>query len=179
MTIRSTWAVVALGLVAACRAPEEPARPAASPTTLPTATAPANPGRALSESARTAMTERLANEAVGRKAWILSQPGNPEVAALVASVSGVFKDAGWEITTEMASGISLKPGLMVLIADEQYPTYVDSVLKAFEASGLDVRSASGYRAYYASKKQETPGWPGVPVRADQDFIIVVGPKPAA
>ena len=59
MTIRSTWALVALGLVAACRAPEEPARPAASPTTLPTATAPANPGRALSESARTTMTARV------------------------------------------------------------------------------------------------------------------------
>ena len=54
-----------------------------------------------------------------------------------------------------------------------------TVLKALEASGLDAKSASGYRGYYESKKQENPNWPGVPMRPDQDFIIVVGPKPAA
>ena len=48
-----------------------------------------------------------------------------------------------------------------------------------EASGLGAKSASGYRSYYEQKKQENPAWPGVPMKADQDFVIVVGPKPAA
>lgn len=182
MKTRSTLVLVALALAAACEPPEGPgttgssAKPATSaPAGAPTS---ASAGRTLSESGRAAMKERLANESTGRKAWILSQPGNPEVATLVGSLSGVFKDAGWEVTAETVSGISLKAGLMVLVADEQYPPYVDSVLKALEASGLDAKSASGYRGYYESKKKETPNWPGVPMRAEQDFVIVVGPKPA-
>jgi hypothetical protein len=68
---------------------------------------------------------------------------------------------------------------MTLVGEEQYPSYVDTVLKAIDAAGLDAKSASGYRAYYESKKKENPSWPGVPMRPDQDFVIVVGPKPAA
>jgi hypothetical protein len=49
-------------------------------------------------------------------------------------------------------------------------------VKGLEASGLETKSASGYRSYYESKKAENPNWPGIPMRADQDFIIVVGPK---
>ena len=69
--------------------------------------------------------------------------------------------------------------VMTLVGEEQYPSYVDTVLKAIDAAGLDAKSASGYRGYYESKKKENPSWPGVPMRPDQDFVIVVGPKPAA
>jgi hypothetical protein len=150
----------------------KPAPQAAAPTTVPA------PGRTIGEGARVAMKTALAGE-TGRTVWIYSQPGNAEVAALVESLSAVFRDAGWQVSAEKASGISLKPGIMSLVAEEQYPPYVDAVLKALDASGLGARSASGYRAYYQDKKKENPAWPGVPMRPDQDFLIVVGPKPPA
>ena len=185
MTIRWTLVLVALATLCACEPPEGPG------TTGPRAAAPSGGagataagasvtgGRTLSDSGRVAMKEQLAGESAVKKAWILSQPGNPEVAALVASLTGVFQEAGWEVKAETVSGISLKAGLMTLIGEEQYPPYIDVVMKSFEASGLEVKSASGYRGYYESKKQENPGWPGVALRADQDFVIVVGPKPTA
>ncbi|MGH7893543.1 MAG: hypothetical protein ACREQL_02690 [Candidatus Binatia bacterium] len=149
------------------------------PSPPPAAVAPVAGGRTIDDAARVDMKEALAAETTRKRAWIYSQPGSAEVAALVGRLQGVFRDAGWEVTAETASGISLKPGVMTLIADEQYPAYIDAVLKALEASGLQAKSASGYRSYYEEKKKENPGWPGIPLRADQDFVIVVGPKPAA
>jgi hypothetical protein len=182
MTIRTSLLVLATAALVACEPPEGPnttKAPAAAPkpAAAPAATATAGP-RVVSPEARTAMKEKLAAEGA-KKAWILSQPGNTEVAGLVTSLTSVFKDAGWEVQADTVTGISLKPGLMTLIGDEQYPPYVDTMLKALESSGLDAKSASGYRNYYESKKQENPSWPGVPIRADQDFVIVIGPKPAA
>jgi len=189
MMIRSALIVMTLAGLTACEPPEGPntskSQPAAQAPAAqapakqaPAATAPGT-GRQLSDSAKSAMKDHLVTETTKKQAWILSQPGNPEVAALVTSMSDVFKDAGWQVTSETVTGISLKPGVMTLVGDEQYPPYVDTVLKALDASGLDAKSASGYRGYYESKKAENPNWPGVPLRADQDFVIVVGPKPAA
>jgi hypothetical protein len=185
MMIRATLLVLALGAVTACEPPEGPnttgskgAAPAATSSAKgPAASAAA--ARTVTAEARAAMKEQLGGDAPGKKAWILSQPGNPEVADLVANLASVFKDAGWDVQAETASGISLKPGVVTLVAEEQYPPYVDSVLKALAASGLDAKSASGYRGYYESKKKENPSWPGIPMRADQDFIIVIGPKVAS
>jgi hypothetical protein len=177
MTIRTTLLVLAAATLLACEPPEGPNTSKSAAPASPAASAAATGGsRVLSSDARAAMKDKLAAEGQ-KKAWILSQPGNAEVAGLVASLTGVFKDAGWEVQTDTVTGISLKPGLMTLVGDEQYPPYVDAVLKALESSGLDAKSASGYRSYYDSKKQENPSWPGVPIKPDQDFVIVVGPKP--
>lgn len=188
MTIRSALVLLTLAGLTACEPPEGPntskPQPGAQPPAAqaPAAQAPAaqaTAGRQLSDSAKAAMKDHLVTETTKKQAWILSQPGNAEVAALVTSMTDVFKGAGWDVKSETVTGISLKPGLMTLVGDEKYPPYVDTVLKALDASGLDAKSASGYRAYYESKKAENPNWPGVPLRADQDFVIVVGPKPAA
>jgi hypothetical protein len=188
MIMRTSLLVLAVAGVVGCEPPEGPntskSAPANAPAAAPATPAPAKSGasganRALTPDARAAMKQQLGGESAGKKAWILSQPGNSEVAALVTSLSEVFKDAGWDVQADTVTGMSLKPGLMTLVAEEQYPPYVDGVLKALEASGLDAKSASGYRGYYDSKKQENPNWPGVPIRADQDFVIVVGPKPTA
>jgi hypothetical protein len=181
MTIRTTLLLLAAVALVACEPPEgpnnskgsAPASPGAAPAAAPAA---ATSPRVLSADARAAMKDKLAAEGQ-KKAWILSQPGNAEVAGLVTSLTGVFKDAGWDVQSDTVTGISLKPGLMTLVGDEQYPPYVDSVLKALDSSGLDAKSASGYRSYYESKKKENPSWPGVPIKPDQDFVIVVGPKP--
>jgi hypothetical protein len=191
MTIRCALVLMTLAGLTACEPPEGPNTSKPQPgKQTPAAQAPAQQapaaqatapgaGRQISDDAKAAMKDHLVTETTKKQAWILSQPGNPEVAALVTSMTDIFKDAGWEVKSETVTGISLKPGLMTLVGDEQYPPYVDTVLKALDASGLDAKSASGYRGYYESKKQENPNWPGVPLRADQDFVIVVGPKPAA
>lgn len=179
MTIRTMLLALAATALLACEPPEGPNTSKGSAPASPAASPAATSGpRVLSPGARATMKDKLAAEGQ-KKAWILSQPGNAEVAGLVASLTGVFKDAGWEVQSDTVTGISLKPGLMTLVGDEQYPPYVDSVLKALESSGLDAKSASGYRSYYESKKQENPSWPGVPIKPDQDFVIVVGPKPVA
>ena len=181
MTIRTTLLILGTLALVACDPPEGPNTSKSGPASAPAAkAAPATSpsgGRVLSDSGRAAMKDHLVPETTGKKAWILSQPGNPEVASLVDSVAGVFKEVGWDVKTETATGISLKPGVMTLVGEEQYPSYVDTVLKALDASGLDAKSASGYRGYYETKKQENPSWPGVPMRPDQDFVIVIGPKP--
>src|SRR6185503_12009491 len=126
--------LVLAGLIA-CEPPEGPnttksaqGGPAAATPAAPQAAPGAD--RKLSDTGRAAMKDHLVPETTGKKAWILSQPGNPEVGALVSSLTSVFKEAGWEVQAETVSGISLKPGVMTLVAEEQYPSYVDTVLKA-------------------------------------------------
>jgi hypothetical protein len=185
MMMRTTTLALALAAMTACEPPEGPnttggkAPAPAAPAAAPAAKAAPAGNRVISDSSKASMKTILAAEGPGKKAWILSQPSNDEVAALVSSLTGVFKDAGWEVSTDTASGISLKAGVMTLIGEEQYPPYIDAAVKALDASGLDAKSASGYRGYYEQKKKETPSWPGIPMRADQDYIIVVGPRPAA
>jgi len=48
-----------------------------------------------------------------------------------------------------------------------------------QASGIEVKSATGYRSYYDEKKAENPKWPGVPIAADEAFVIVLGPAPTS
>jgi hypothetical protein len=182
MTMRATLLVLAIAGVTACEPPEGPNTtgtppPAAAPAATPPPGTPAPGGRTLGESGRSAMKEHLATETTNTKAWILSQPGNAEVASLVGELVQTFKEAGWDVKSETVSGISLKAGIMTLIAEEQYPPYIDTVVRGLEASGLEPKSASGYRSYYDGKKAENANWPGVPIRPDQDYVIVVGPKP--
>jgi hypothetical protein len=182
MLSRSIMTLLVCAALVGCDAPEGPnTMPSGTPpTTVRAAAATSASGtRVITDTARAAMKDALSSESSGKKVWILSQPGNPEVAALVSTLTSVFKEAGWEVNAETASGMSLKPGVMTLIGDEQYPSYVDTALKALDASGLDAKSASGYRGYYDAKKKENASWPGVPMRADQDYVVVIGPKPAA
>ena len=180
MAIRTLLVATAGVAILACepsdRAPTREKTPAPAAAVAPTL--PAS-GRTISAPARAAMKDLLAGAGAGHKAWILAQPGDAEVASLAESLSGLFKEAGWEVSASTASGITLKPGVMTLAADEEFPPYVDAVVRALDGSGLDAKSASGYRGYYEAKKQENPAWPGIALRADQEFVIVIGPKPAA
>lgn len=178
MGMRVVLALVAGLGMAACEPAEHSEAPAKVETPAPPPAAPAG-GRSVSPEARAAMKDVLAQAGAGHTVWILSQPSDPEVASLVGQLTTIFKDAGWEVDAKTVSGITLKPGVMTLAAEEQFPSHVDVVVRALDGTGLDAKSASGYRAYYEAKKQENPGWPGIPMRADQDFVLVVGPKPAA
>jgi hypothetical protein len=175
-----------LVLVAGCSGPagEKTAAPAATPPTTPPAAAePAAattaPGeRSIGPNTRPIMLEVLARERdAGRQAWLSIGSGDPESAALKDQIASLFQDAGWTVHTQTLTGLRLKPGLVLLMAEETPPAYTQTVVEAFDASGLEVKSASGYRAYYEEMKQQNPDWPGIPMTKEQDFTLVIGPRP--
>lgn len=125
------------------------------------------------------MLEALARErGNNRTMWLSVGPGDPESAALQAEITKLFEEAGWTVETRTLTGMRLKPGLVLLLADETPPPYTDVVVEAFEASGLEAKSASGYRSYHDEMKQKDANWPGIPMTAEQDMTLVIGPKPA-
>lgn len=164
-------AATALMMVSAASARAED-KPAAATTTA------AESKRAPDKDERAAMLEILKPEtAPSRTAWITYSAGDAEGKALAESLAGIFKEAGWKNDVSSLSGMRLKPGVMMLIADEEAPTWVQGAQEALGKSGLNANSASGYKSYYDEKKAENPSWPGVPLPKDAAYVIVVGPEP--
>lgn len=172
--------LVLLALVA-CGVPDREERQAAATTT--TTTAPAvrsagRPARSLSDAERASMLRALSGESgPTRKVWFAVAPGDPEAGALKDAFEGVFKQAGWESATQTVTGMLLKPGLSILIAAEDPPSYVGVAQQALESTGFTFKTGSGYRAYFDERRQADPKWPGIPLAADQDYVVVVGPQP--
>ena len=136
--------------------------------------------RSLSADKRQAMVDVLRGETSSdRMVWFEVNLNNPASAAFHDVLSGAFKDAGWQVRTRTTPGIALKPGLFLMVAEETPPAWVDSVQKALDAGGLDVKAARGYRAFYEQQKAERPGWSGVEMAPDQAFAIIIGPDPDA
>ena len=134
--------------------------------------------RAPDATERAAMIEILKPEtAPNRTAWITYSAGDAEGKALAESIGGIFKESGWKVETTSLSGMRLKPGVMMLIADDEPSTWVQGAQEALGKSGLNANSASGYKSYYDEKKAENPSWPGVPLPKDAAYVIVVGPEP--
>lgn len=156
-------------------APAAKAAPAPAAAQAPAETPPG--GRTVSdEQARAVMDMLVTETGPVKKVWFTVMPGDPEAAALKERFETIFEQAGWEASTNTVSGMMLKPGVMVLIAEEEAPPYVDTAVKALGVSGLDVKSASGYRPYYEEMKQKNPNWPGIGLAAGQDYTVVIGPK---
>lgn len=152
--------------------------PAADPKPTATAAAAAASSRAPDESERAAMLEILKAETTPeRAAWLSYSAGNAESKALADALGAVFRDAGWKVHSTALAGMVLKPGVSVLLAEEEPPAWTESAQRALSASGLEIKSASGYRSYYDEKKAENAAWPGVPLAKEAAFVIVVGPTP--
>jgi len=144
----------------------------------PVAAKAAESKRAPDASERAAMLEVLKVEtAPNRAAWVRYSAGDAEGKALAEALAGIFGEAGWKVETSALSGMRLKPGVMMLIAEEEAPTWVQGAQEALGKSGLNANSATGYKSYYDEKKVENPAWPGVPLPKDAAFVIVVGPEP--
>jgi hypothetical protein len=145
-------------------------------TAAPAAAAPA--GRQLTDTERAAMLQALAaEEGPVRKVWFAVPAGDAEAAALADAFAAVFKQAGWEPVTQRMTGIMLKPGLSILMAEEQPPSYATVAQQALESTGFEFKSGTGYRPYFEERHRADPNWPGIPLAPDQDFVVVVGPKP--
>ncbi|HZR84882.1 MAG TPA: hypothetical protein VFD92_27550 [Candidatus Binatia bacterium] len=142
--------------------------------------AAASSARAPDDEERAAMLEILkAETAPERTAWFAVAPGNQETQALASSLRSIFESAGWKVQMQTLTGMNLKPGVSMLSAEEQPPAWAETALRALQASGIDVKSAVGYRAYYEEKKRDDPKWAGIPLAADQQFVIAIGPEPKA
>ena len=170
---------LALTALVACGAPDREERAAASTTstTSPPAAAPATarPPRSLSETERAAMLRVLAGETGSvRKVWFAVAAGDPESAALKDAFEGVFKQAGWEHrdADHHRYGAQARPEGPG--GRRGAPSYVAVAQQALESTGFTFKSGTGYRAYFEERKRTDPAWPGIPLAADQDFVVVVG-----
>ncbi len=155
--------------------PNEPSEPAAAaaPTPAPTAGA----ARVISESQRTSLVSGLEAAAPkGAKVWFATMR-NAEANNYRLLLEKVFTDAGWSIERRQALSFPVKPGIFAFVADEVAPDYVQQMLQAFESAGIEVNVGTGYRDFYAEKKKESADYRGFDLKADQDYVLVIGRAP--
>lgn len=173
--LKSELAAKPGGTAAPAARPAAPAAPAAPVTS----SGPVVGGRSLDEDHQKAMRQVLEGEqGATKRAWIQVQAGDKEAAALGEQLSGVFKAAGWTVSSSLVTGMTLKPGIFMFEAEEASPDYVATARESLKAAGLEAMNAGGYRAFYEEKKQANPKWVGIELGADQEYAIVIGPKPA-
>src|SRR5438445_1415199 len=112
-----------------------------------------------------------------RKVWFVVDQAKAEPSAFVKSLEQVFREAGWEVETKPAGGLTFKPGVSLLVAEEEWPSYASTAYDALQKAGIDVKAARGYRSYYEEQKREKPGWQGPQLAAEQTYVVIVGPNP--
>ena len=174
--MRIGHAALGLLVLAGCGGSDRAATPPPTAAAPPAPVAPT--GRQLTDTERAAMLQALAAEqGPVRKVWFVVPAGDTEAAALSDAFAGVFKQAGWEPVTQRMTGMVLKPGLSILMAEEQPPSYATVAQQALEATGFQFKTGTGYRPYFEDRKRADPNWPGIPLAPEQDFVVVVGPKP--
>ncbi len=155
-------------------------RPAPVAAAAPSAAA-SGEDRAVIESARQLMVDALSQETgTEKKFWLRVDPRDREASAFAGQIAAVFRDQGWDAKVLDSEGLRFKPGLLLLIGDEEEPpSYVVNAQKALEAIGQEMTTGRGYRSYYETKKRETPEWPGTKFLPEQTFVLLVGRKPEA
>jgi hypothetical protein len=114
-----------------------------------------------------------------RKVWFQVEQNKPEALAYQQALEGVFKEAGWEVQTSGSGGMIFKPGIYLLVAEEEWPPYASTAYDAFQRAGIDVKAARGYRAYSEQQRKEKPGWQGPELTADQTYVVLVGASPGS
>jgi hypothetical protein len=175
--------VVPLVFLAACGGSSESPETTAmvEPPAAPAPVAEAVGTREIDAGETEAMLEVLrADGSTDKRIVLIVSPGSPETVTLGAALETVFREAGWQPSTQRLTGMVLKPGpLRILVGDELEPSQVDSARRGLEAGGLTVETGTGYRAFYEEKKRENPNWPGIPMTAEQAFVVVIAPPPPA
>ncbi|HWP67410.1 MAG TPA: hypothetical protein VNO26_16050 [Candidatus Limnocylindria bacterium] len=169
----------ALLLLAACGGSPDSNDTAGAPAPV---AAPEPPGAREIDSAETdAMLEILrADQPEDKRIWLVVSPANPDTVELAKTLELIFREGGWQPTTQQLTGMMLKPGpIRILVGDETEPPSLDPVRRALEAGGLTTETGTGYRAFYDERKRENPNWAGIPMDAEQTFIVVIAPPPKA
>jgi len=115
-----------------------------------------------------------------KRVWLIVSPGSAATGTLGTTLETVFREGGWQPTTQKLTGMMLKPGpIRILVGEELEPPAVDTVRRALEAGGLTTETGTGYRAFYEERKRDNPNWAGIPLEAEQPFVVVISPPPAA
>ena len=136
--------------------------------------------RALTDDQRQAMLGVLRSEGGDvRKVWFQVEQGKSEPVAFQKALEQVFREAGWQVETKGAIGMTFKPGVYLLVADEEWPSDATTAYQAFQIAGIDVKSGSGYRDYYEQQKKEKPGWQGPKLAAEQAYVVLIGANPGS
>jgi hypothetical protein len=130
----------------------------------------------LGPSERATLASQLAfvESDADRRVWITVTFGDPVAAEFAIALRDVFKDAGFDAQEITIARFPIRPGIYFMAADEEPPDHVNTILGAIEATGWEVTSGRGYRAFYAEKKQEDPSWNGFEMTPDQPFVIAIG-----
>ncbi|HYR97257.1 MAG TPA: hypothetical protein VEM57_11000 [Candidatus Binatus sp.] len=136
--------------------------------------------RTLTPEQRQAMLDVLRSEnGAIRKVWFQVELNRSEPVAFQKALEQVFKEAGWEVQTSGAAGMTFKPGLYLLVGEEDWPSYASTAFEALQKAGIDVKAASGYRSYYDQQKAEKPGWAGPKLSSDQAYVVLIGANPTS
>jgi hypothetical protein len=152
---------------------------APAPRPAQTGTGMSSLPRSLTSEQRQAMLDVLRGETGSvRKVWFQVELDKTEPAAFQKELAAVFREAGWEVETIGSQGMTFKPGIYVLAADEEWAPYAETALEAFDKAGLEVKAARGYRAYYQEQRASKPDWRGPQLRAEQTYVVLVGAQPA-
>lgn len=162
-------------------APPPAARPPARPPVPPaTGGGVSRLPRTLDAGQRQAMLAALAAEpGPDRRVWFQVDLTDPEATAFERQLEEVFREAGWTVHRIGAGDLRFKPGIRLLVADEEWPTYAARASGALEAAGIQYDSAIGYRAYYEEQVASRPEWRGPKLAPDQTYVLVIGPLPAS
>lgn len=142
--------------------------------------APAAPGapRSLTAEQRQSIVEALQGETDStRSVWFQVDERNTEAVAFQKQLSAAFRDAGWRVDERGSGGLTFKPGIYLLVGEDEWPHYATTAHDALDRAGFDVKAARGYRAYYEEQKRDRPGWQGPRLDPDQTFVILVGASP--
>jgi hypothetical protein len=159
------------------RGTAEAAREALAPP-AGTAATPSAP-RALSAEQRRTIVEILQGETdAARTVWFQVDDRNAEAAAFQKQLAAAFREAGWRVEERDSAGLTFKPGVYLLVGEEDWPHYASTAYEALERAGLEVKAARGYRAYYEEQKRERPGWQGPKLDPDQTYVVLIGANPS-
>ncbi len=159
---------------------DENAAEVGSPSSVPSPGVPGadNPPRVLSDEARDILIFEL-SAIRGKQVWFVRQANDREVDSFQRELEDSFLESGWEIAGSSEAAISLRTGLRVFVADDELSDHVSIAVDGLRAAGFDVFAGSGYRAFYERQIEKNPNFSGVELAPEQDFVIVVGPKPSA
>jgi len=140
--------------------------------------AAARPTRNLTAEQRATMLDVLNGESGPvKKVWLLVEQSKAEHLAYESQIEEVFRAAGWDVKAMDAGSMVIKPGIFLLVGEEDWPPYALTAYTAFQRAGIEVKAARGYRSYSEQQRKENRTWQGPKLADDQTYVVAIGPSP--
>ena len=141
----------------------------------PTASSARTATGSLDGGQRAAMARALAAQPKGTPVWLAVYQQDPAARELSGALVAVFTEAGWTVRGMKPVPFAMKPGVFLFVADEEAPSYVQTVHDALGLAGIRPAVGTGYRAYYQQQIAAKPDWRGFEMAPDQTYVLVIGP----